>query len=142
MWSSFESVQQYFILISTRATIYRVRKSIVDCLLLVCCCHRWDAVRGKFKKTGRQRSKQWRKWGVGGGWALCCHEYHLPPTHSSELCVGHQHGKILEDLSKSKNIFLNVKWLLNDGMGLMPQRRGERSDASGMSAGFADLQWQ
>ncbi len=36
------------------------------------------------------------------------------------------HMKICKGLSNSKNMVLNVKRLLSDGMDLMPQRRGRK----------------
>jgi hypothetical protein len=51
----------------------------------------------------------------------------LPPRHHSELCAECKNMKIFEGLSNSKNMILNVKKLLNVGLGLRLRRKGGKN---------------
>jgi hypothetical protein len=62
--------------------------------------------------------------GVGGGKSLNRLGYSLLLMHRSQLYTGQPHTKICEGLAISRNIVLNVKKLLNNGVDLTSWIRG------------------
>jgi hypothetical protein len=80
----------------------------------------------RLAKTNGGLFKPWRKCSGGEGWTRFCHGDGSPPNHHSELCVGKNKMKIFKGLSSSKNMVLNVKNLLNVGVGLMLRQNGRK----------------
>ncbi len=65
-----------------------------------------------------------REWGWAG--PSVAMEIMCPLIDHSELCTGHQHMKICQDLSNSKKMVFNFKKLLNDGGDMTQWRRGRK----------------
>jgi hypothetical protein len=56
----------------------------------------------------------------------CCFGDGLPPNHHSDFCAGKNKMKIFESLSNSKNMFFNVKKLLNVSVDLRLWRKRKK----------------